>query len=233
MPKKRLYQVLRDGGIGKTIPAARAIIRSGRVAIDGIVCTKPDFHVSAPRRVTLDAQNIKPLEKTYYLLHKPKSYSCQKNERIPFVGELIPDPRVSPVGRLDVDTTGLLIMTNDGDLSAKITSPKSKIQKTYIATLDQPIAVEHLQKVAQGVHIRVQGKPYQTLPARVQRVGANTIEIRVREGKKRQVRLMLEAIGYQVKALQRTTIGKLELEGLKAGEYRVLSKEELLAGLRE
>jgi len=232
MVKRRLYQVLRAAGIGNTIRETKNIITSQKVAIDGIICTRSDFQLEADRHVTVDGQSIASKEKAYFLLHKPAGYSCQKNEKTPFVGDLIPVPGLSPVGRLDFDTTGLLIMTNDGELSAKITSPESKIQKTYVSTLNKPISVADIEKLKAGVSIPVEGAVYQTQPCKIKKMSETKIEISIHEGKKRQVRLMFNALGYEVRELQRIGIGKITLGNLKEGEYRQVSKEEILSALK-
>ena len=231
MPKRRLYQVLRDAGIGDTISQTRTIILQKRVSIDGTMCTLPGFQVETGRIVKVDGQEIKAQDKVYFILNKPKGYSCQKNEKTPFVGGLIPDTRVSPVGRLDFDTTGLLIMTNDGELAAKITSPESTITKTYLATLNKKINLADVDQIRAGVNIEVEGAMYKTKPCTTIAREGTIFEITITEGKKRQVRLMFQALGYAVVELMRIKIGKLQLGELKIGKYRGVSKEEILSNL--
>lgn len=226
MPKKRLYQLLRDAGIGQTLAQVKTIIRRKQVAIDGVCCTRPDFQVDPQKRtITMEGKRITSQEKVYFILNKPRGYSCQKNERILFVGKLIPYPNLSPVGRLDVNTTGLLIMTNDGELAARITQPGQKVEKTYLVTVDKKIPPTISQQLEAGITISVSNKPYLAKAIHVKKINDDTLELTISEGKKRQIRLMMKTLGYEVRGLQRIRIGDLALGTLREGTYQQVSKE--------
>ncbi len=233
MPKKRLYQLLRDAGIGSTIHETKQIIRRGEVTVNQVVCTLPNFQCDpTKKKITVAGKEIRTVqEKVYFLLHKSRGYSCQKNERILFVGKLIPYPNLSPVGRLDVNTTGLLILTNDGELAARITAPEKKVEKTYQVTVDTEILISTIEKLQAGVTITVNNTPYTTKATNIKIINDNTLELTITEGKKRQIRLMMNALGYEVRGLQRIRIGKIELGNLKEGEYQQVSKEFIVSRL--
>ncbi len=266
MPKRRLYQVLRDAGIGSTIHETKQIIRRGEVALNQVICTLPNFQFDPEKKkITIVGKEISiAQEKVYFILNKPRGYSCQKNERIPFVGTLILYPNLSPVGRLDVNTTGLLIMTNDGELAARITQPGEKVEKTYQVTVDKDISLSTIEKLPAGVTITVNNAPYTAKATKVKRVknprseprdisgiftprngkvipqqaagfdthfsgiNDNTLELTISEGKKRQIRLMMGALGYKVRGLQRIRIGNLALGTLREGSSQQVSKKFIL-----
>ncbi len=232
MIKQRLYQLLNEAGIGRTIHETREVIFQGLVTIDGKRCTRPDFQVDpAKKKVLVEGRPIVSEEKFYFLLNKPKGYSSQKYDRAPYVGTFLARFPVSPVGRLDVNTTGLLIMTNDGKLSSFITSPNRHISKTYVALLDKEVIDKQMYALRQGVPIIVDEKEYITLPAQVERGKNKTIRITITEGKKRQIRLMFQSVGYTVKELQRISIGRLTLGTLGEGEWRRVTKDFILKHL--
>ncbi len=233
MTKYRLYQLLNEAGIGRTIHETKEFIFQGKVTIDGRVCTRPDFQVDpSQKKVLVEGRPIVSEEKFYFLLNKPKGYSCQKYDRAPYVGKFLARFPVSPVGRLDVNTTGLLIMTNDGKLSSFITSPNRHIPKTYVVMLDKEMTDKDMYKLRQGVPIPVDEQEYLTLPALVERGKNKTIRITITEGKKRQVRLMFQSVGYLVKELQRISIGRLTLGTLGEGEWRRVTKEFILRNFK-
>lgn len=165
-------------------------------------------------------------EKVYILLNKPKGYITTAKEQFnrPFVLDLINEKeRVYPVGRLDMDTSGLLILTNDGQLTNKITHPKNHIHKTYEAILKNELSNVDMQKLENGVDIG----GYVTQPAKVQKLGDKKVRITISEGKNRQVRKMFETVNNKVVELKRISIGKLTLENLEVGKFKYVKYEEI------
>lgn len=168
-------------------------------------------------------------KKVYFMLNKPQGYiSAVKDAREKTVVELIDTPeRIYPVGRLDLNTEGLLILTNDGDFYNKLIHPRAEIWKTYIAKVWGRVTEEEVRELQNGIDLE-DGK---TLPAKVrlERAYDNSswIEISIREGRNRQVRRMLKAIGHHVIYLKREKLGELTVEGLEAGQYRELYQDEL------
>ncbi len=229
MTKQRLDSLIRHDATVQSISTARAVIRTGKVTVDGIVCRTPELQLNPEKKKVL--LNGKALHKEafrYFLLHKPAWHSCQQNERFPFVGALIPVKGIYPVGRLDVQTTGLLILTNDGKLSSLITSPQHKVRKTYKVMLNKAITPASLRVLKNGVAILVADKKVTVKAENIKTITPTIITLQITEGKKRQVRLMLQAVGYGVVALQRIAIGMLSLETLKEGQWKEVSKEFIL-----
>lgn len=233
MNKPRLIQILKRSGLVNTREEAIEIIKSGRVEVDG----EPVFDIyyqARPHRITIDGKPVRLVEKmVYYLMNKPVGYSCQKTDEQNVLDLIkISDKQIKnmlfTVGRLDVDTSGLIIITNDGSILHKILKPEFDVWKTYEATVDKLVYPEKLEKFRKGVIIEVEGEPYKTLPAKIEKRGQFEYEIQIKEGKKRQIRKMLEIIGVKCLKLHRQKIGGLELpKGLKEGQYVEVKKEEL------
>ena len=211
---------------------ADALVESGAVKVNGQVMRTVGYEVLEDDVVevggtTLSSKN----KKVYYLVNKPIGYiTSSKDERDrPTVMELVKDidARLFPVGRLDYNTSGLLIMTNDGDLSYHLTHPKHHVYKTYRALVSGVVSNEKVAKLRKGVDIG----GFITAPAKVAVIKGTTssslVEISIREGKNRQVRKMFKAVGNPVQNLERVAIGELKIGHLKEGHYRKLSKEEV------
>ena len=165
-------------------------------------------------------------EKKYILMNKPVGYVTTSKEQFnrPCVLDIIAEKnRVYPVGRLDMYTSGLLILTNDGDITNKITHPKNHICKTYEVITKSNLSLEDMQKLESGVDIG----GYVTMPAKVQKINENKYSITISEGKNRQVRKMFESVGNKVERLKRISIGKLTLDGIDVGKYKYISYEEI------
>ncbi|MEG2310359.1 MAG: pseudouridine synthase [Clostridia bacterium] len=163
---------------------------------------------------------------SYFMLNKPKGYITTNDEQFdrPCTLELIhEDVRVFPIGRLDMETEGLLLFTNDGEFANRVTHPKNKIGKIYIVKLDAKPTSEQLNKLKAGVDIG----DYITKAAKVVELANMEIEIKISEGKNRQVRKMCEAVGLIVLSLRRVQIGRVKLDNLKVGEYRALTLSEV------
>lgn len=205
------------------------IIQKGNVKVNGK--TVENFGVQIDEKkdiVEVYDKKIK-LEKSklYLMLNKPKGYITTNDEQFmrPSTVELInEDIRVFPVGRLDMDTEGLLVFTNDGDFANKVIHPKNKIEKTYVVRFKEGEAdPKKIEKMKKGVDIG----DYVTKPAKVRLMSKNQLEIIISEGKNRQIRKMCEVVGIDVYDLKRTKIGMLELGDLKVGEYRKLKTSEI------
>ena len=182
-------------------------------------------------RIEIQNQTLKRGAFRYVILHKPRGVvttsSDERGERTVF--DVLGDEGkgLKPVGRLDRETTGLLFFTNDHQLANRVTSPDVGLSKTYVASLDRPMRDQDLQVLSEGVEIRIEGREVVTKPARVSVRQHSEIEVAITEGKNRQVRKMLEELGYQVTGLRRIAVGPLQLRDLAEGESRELSSEEL------
>ncbi|MFB3777512.1 MAG: pseudouridine synthase [Bryobacteraceae bacterium] len=232
-PLKTLERVLSKSGLGSR-SEARRWIGGGRVAVNGKVIRTPDKWVDLERdRVTLDGRPVKAAGKVYLLLYKPKGYltTYKDPEGRPTVYDLLGDVDewVFPVGRLDLDTSGLLLMTNDTQFAERLTNPSFKVPKTYLVKASTLLSEDHLDRLRGGLTLS-DGK---TRPATVRRLrdtGARTFfEITITEGRNRQVRRMVEAVGSKVLKLVRTSIGALTIGDLQIGKYRRLTAAEVRA----
>jgi pseudouridine synthase len=230
-PLKTLDRVLSKAGLGSRSDA-RSWIGGGRVAVNGKVIRTPDHWVDLERdRVTFDGKPITQQKRRHILLYKPTGYltSYGDPENRPTVYDLIADVEqwVSPVGRLDLDTSGLLILTNDNALADHVMSPEGKVPKTYLVKASPRLSDEALDQLRRGVGL----SDGPTLPAHVVRVRDNAsstfLEIIIAEGRNRQVRRMIEAVGSRVRKLVRTAIGEIHIGDLQIGTWRELSAAEV------
>lgn len=229
----RLDRFLAECGLG-TRSEVKKIIRSGAVAIGGKPVTKPDIHLDVNSdTVTLSGKEVIYRRFIYLMLNKPQGYiSTTRDGKTPTVMELIPEEYLHfepfPVGRLDIDTEGFLLLTNDGDLAHRLLAPKKHVPKTYVAQIEKPVTDADIEIFADGV---VLDDGYKTMPA-VLKCLSTTVpyfaEIIINEGKFHQVKRMFEAIGNKVLYLKRTKMNKLSLDdNLPLGEVRELSDEEM------
>ena len=210
---------------------ARRWIADGRIAVNGKKIQTPDHWVDVARdKVTLDGNPIDAPKKIYLLLYKPKGYltTYKDPEGRKTVYDLIPDVKtfVSTVGRLDQDTSGLLILTNDTDFADYVTSPESKVPKTYLVKTSTPLGDDQLDQLRRGVQL----DDGPTRPAIVKRIrdsaSSTFFEITITEGRNRQVRRMVELLGAKVRKLVRTQIGPIAIGDLQIGTYRELTEQE-------
>lgn len=210
------------------------LIAQGRVQVGGRIAAIGDQVDPAKDRVSVDGKPIRLNEKpVYLLLYKPKGYvtTTSDPEGRKTVLDLLKDVpvRVYPVGRLDYDTEGLLILTNDGDLTNRLTHPKHQIEKVYRVRCSGRITRDALKQLAEGVLI---DGDFRTSPAGIYHAEAageeSLVEIGIREGRNRQVRKMFDAVGHPVTGLRRTRIGFLKIDGLKRGQYRHLTRDEIV-----
>jgi 23S rRNA pseudouridine2605 synthase len=221
----RLAKYLAHSGVASR-RAAEQLIASGRVTVDGRQVTDPARDTSAAAEVRVDGAVVGPEPREVWALNKPQgvvSTAREPGSRSAVVDLVASEARLYPVGRLDADSTGLMLLTNDGELANRLTHPRHEVPKTYRAKLRRPPADRDLARLGRGVPL----EDGPTLPARVSRVGEREIEVTLREGRNRQVRRMAEAIDNAVVALERTRIGSLELGGLAPGEARRLNSEEI------
>jgi 23S rRNA pseudouridine2605 synthase len=228
--KKTLDRVLSQAGLGSRTEARRWI-GAGRVAVDGKKVQTPDAWVDPEhQRVTLDGKPLRAARKIYLLLYKPKGYvtTYKDPDGRPTVYDLLDVPeKVFSAGRLDLDSSGLLIFTNDGNLADRITSPESHVPKTYLVKASLLLTDDQLDQLRKGVAL-ADGL---TRPAQVKRIrdsGRYTFfEITITEGRNRQVRRMVEALGAKVLKLVRTGIGTIRIGELQIGKYRALTDREV------
>jgi 23S rRNA pseudouridine2605 synthase len=229
--KKTLDRVISQAGLGSRTEA-RKWIGAGRVSVDGKKIQTPDAWVDPEhQRVTLDGKPLRAARKIYLLLYKPKGYvtTYKDPDARPTVYDLLQDvpEKVFSAGRLDLDTSGLLIFTNDGEFADRITSPESHVPKTYLVKASMLLTDDQLDQLRRGVDL-ADGP---TRPAEVQRIRDSArytfFEITITEGRNRQVRRMVESLGAKVLKLVRTGIGGIRIGDLQIGRFRALSDREV------
>lgn len=229
----RLNKYLSQSGLGSR-RSVEALISSGRVSINGKKVTALGTLVEPGDRVALDGSPVKHREDHHYIiLHKPRGYVTTLHDdrgRLT-VMDLIPEKYrragVFPVGRLDRDTSGLLLFTNDGDLAFRLTKPRFHVAKEYEVVLDRPLEDADRTSIARGVYIHQ--LELKTGPAQVECMDETRLRVRVTltEGKNRQIRYTFLNLGYKVKSLERTAYGILSLRRLKKGAHRPLTESEI------
>jgi 23S rRNA pseudouridine2605 synthase len=224
----RLAKYLAHAGVASR-RASDAIIAAGRVTVDGTVIIDPARDVDDSRVVKVDGKRVQTAEHTrvVYVVNKPAGVvsTAKDPQGRATVVSLVPSPeRLYPVGRLDYDTTGLILLTNDGDLAHRLTHPSFEVPRTYRARIaNAPINEPALRSLREGVEL----EDGLTAPAKVRRVSSNLVELTIHEGRKRQVKRMFEAVGHPVRALERVAFGPLRLGGLDPGDHRALSPAEI------
>ena len=230
-PLKTLDRMLSKAGLGSRTEA-RQWIAAGRVSVNGRVIFSPDHWVDMERDlIALDGERLQRAKLRYILLYKPRGYitTYRDPEERPTVYDLLPgvDQFVAQVGRLDLETSGLLLLTNDNQLAEALTNPEHHVAKTYQVKAAGVLSDEQLNRLRAGVDL----EDGRTRPAQVTRVRDSerysTLEVTITEGRNRQVRRMLEAIGSKVVKLVRTRLGPLTLDGLTIGKWRDLSTDEI------
>jgi len=232
-PLKTLERVLSKAGLGSRVEA-RSWIHAGRVQVNGKVLRNPDHWVDMQRdRVRFDDKPLVVRERMYLLLYKPSGYltTYKDPEGRPTVYDLIADigTFLSPVGRLDLDTSGLLLMTNDNRFAERVTNPQSHVPKTYLVKASTQLTDAHLQQLRDGIDL-ADGP---TRPAVVRRVRDSAkythFEVTLTEGRNRQVRRMVEALGAKVLKLVRVKVGPIAIGTLPIGQWRLLTPGEVAA----
>ncbi len=213
---------------------AEELITADRVKVNNQIANELGTKIEiGADKVKVDNREISYRSKLYHImLNKPKGYITSSSDQFdrPTVIDLVSQDihsRVFSVGRLDYNTEGLLFLTNDGDFAYKITHPKNQVEKTYIASLKKPLAISEINRLRRGVKI----DDYVTQPAKVEildsKTNKMTIKITIHEGKNRQVRKMIEAVGSEVSELKRVSVGTVELGNLPLGRWRYLTAHEV------
>ncbi len=229
--EERLQKILARAGIASR-RKCEELIKSGRIAINGTPVTQMGYKIDpATVRITFDGRPVCDEKKIYLLLNKPTGYvtTLSDPQGRPIVTDLVPDidKRIFPVGRLDLNSEGALLLTNDGRLTNYILHPRYGVAKTYEVTVEKPPASGRLQQLEQGIII----DGIQTMPAKIRFISPEKQKIRLQiilhEGKKRQVRKMFSAIGHPVKRLRRTAYGALKLGNLRPAQHRYLTKKDI------
>ena len=228
----RLDKYLADMGIG-TRTEVKKLIRQGKVKVDDYIVKSPEQKIdTVTQKVFCEGQEVGYEEYEYYMLNKPAGYvSATTDAKDKTVLELITDKKrkdLFPVGRLDKDTEGLLLITNDGDLAHRLLAPKKHVDKLYYAKVDGVVTEEDRQAFADGVNIGEDEMPRPGVLEILKSDEVSEIHLTVQEGKFHQVKRMFEAVGKKVIYLKRISMGTLYLdENLKLGEYRALTEEEV------
>ena len=221
----RLNKYLASAGIGSR-RACDTMVQHGEVVINGEICLSPGYRVQPEDFIKVNGRRIEPLEIQSIVLHKPAGLVCTRSDENnrATIYELLP-PRLhhlAHVGRLDLDSEGLLILSNDGELTQALTHPSHKIEKLYQVTTENAFENSILNQLEKGVFTEV-GK---ARAVSVKRISSRRLEMILNTGLKRQIRYMIQAVGHRVKRLVRLKIGELTLDTLKPGKWRVLGKSE-------
>ena len=228
---ERLQKVIANSGYTSRRKAEELIINS-RVKVNGVIVNSIGTKVNKNDKIEIDGVILGKEEKVYFLLNKPRGYvSTTRDElnRKTVVSLIDTDKRIYPVGRLDYDTTGLLLLTNDGELSNLLMHPKNNIDKVYVAKINGFLTVEEQKKLKSGVLI----DNVKTFASRVKvrsfnkKTNTSIVEITIHEGKNHQVKKMFEAVSHEVLKLKREKIAFLSLQGLNSKEYRSLTIKEV------
>lgn len=227
----RINKYLADCGVASRRKCDE-LIAQGKVKVNGKVVRELGLDIKHTDVVLFENRAVRPsVKRVYYKLHKPKGYvttaSDEKGRKT--VVELMRkvQERIYPIGRLDYDTEGLLILTNDGDITNILTHPKNSVKKTYVASIEGDITPAEIKQISKGVDIG----GYVTQPCSAQILDKDEkftrVEIVITEGKNHQVKKMFEAVGKTVAFLKRTSIGEIKLGGLSRGEYKALTTKEI------
>jgi pseudouridine synthase len=222
----RLNKYLASCGIGSR-RACDELIGSGRVEVNGAPCVKLATRVTPGDHVRVDGKRVVPKEEVVVIFHKPRGYVCTRSDELgrKTIYDLLPATLQSlhHVGRLDTDSEGMLILTNDGDLSQQLMHPSKSVEKEYLVTSNQAFENVHLDQFLQGIFTE-EGK---LKAKKIDRVSARRLKVILDHGAKRQIRVMFEALGYQVTKLLRVRIGNLWLGDLEPGRWAVLNAKEI------
>ena len=222
---ERLQKVIAEAGIASR-RKAEDLIKDGKVVVNGVIVTELGVKVSNKDVVEVDGKIIEKEAKEYYLLNKPRGVVTTTNDdknRKTVVDLIDTNTRIYPVGRLDYDTTGVLLLTNDGEFANKVMHPKNEVEKVYEVTTDKELTKDQIEKLEKGIDIG----DYITKEAKVEVVSKTKFKITIHEGKNRQVRRMCEATNIKLSNLKRIQEGNIALGKLETGKYRYLTKEEI------
>lgn len=229
---ERLQKVIAQSGFASR-RKAEELITAGKVKVNGTVITELGVKVSDKDQITVNNTILEKEVKEYYLLNKPRGIvtttSDDKNRKT-VVDMINSSARIYPVGRLDYDTTGALLLTNDGDFANILMHPKNKIEKVYVAKLKGLIKGEQINKLKDGVEIEegiIVKSPRVKLKKTDPTTNTSIVQITITEGKNHQVKRMFEAVGFEVLKLKREKIAFFDLKNLPSGKYRPLTKKEI------
>ncbi|MBI2541577.1 rRNA pseudouridine synthase [Candidatus Woesearchaeota archaeon] len=241
MSKKiSLKQFLMGSGKFDKVYDCIQAIKSGKVTIGKKTALNPNYFFNPKKDlVKINNEKIRKAPKLYFLMNKPAGYLCQKAENEKTIYNLLekldlPKPYIrslSAVGRLDRETEGLLLITNDGKLSNIVMDPEDDLIKRYYAVLEHVVDINNMKLLEKGIQIDVEHERYKTKPCRIKVVGEKEVYISISEGKKRQIRKMFDAIGNKVVYLRRVSIGGLPIGNIKVGEIIKISREEIMEKL--
>ena len=228
---ERLQKVIAASGLTSR-RKAEELIKQGKVLVNGNIITELGTKVSSSDEIIVDGKIIEKEEKEYFLLNKPRGVVTTTSDdkgRKTVIDLIKTNKRIYPVGRLDYDTTGVLLLTNDGEFSNILMHPSNKINKVYLAKLEGIIKGEQINKLKEGVLIdNVLVKATRVKLKKVnQEKNTSLVEITIHEGKNHQVKKMFEAVGFNVEKLKRERVDIFDLKGLNSGEYRKLTKKEV------
>lgn len=221
----RLAKYLAHAGVASRRKSEK-IIAAGRVKVDGQVVRDPAHGVENRNDVRVDGHPVEAEGREVWMVNKPLdviSTASEPGKRAAVVDLVDSTARLYPVGRLDADSTGLILLTNDGELANRLTHPRYEVEKTYRVTLKRKFTDKDLNRLSGGVRL----DDGMTAPARVRRLGEREFEISIHEGRNRQVRRMAEAIGNEARSLHRISIGRLRLGRLGNGRVRLLDEREV------
>ncbi len=222
----RLNKFLASAGLGSR-RSCEQLILDGRVVVNGEKCIELATQVGNSDSVKVDGKLVKPQSTMTLLLNKPRGYlcTCSDTQNRRTIYDLIPAnfPRLSHVGRLDKESEGLIVLTNDGDLSLRMTHPRYKIEKEYEVKLDRAFDFDLAAKMRKGIHI--EGGIARA--EKVARISKSLVRVILRQGIKRQIRLMFYELGYEVLDLRRVRIGSIVISDLRPGHWRLLSGREI------
>lgn len=210
----------------------KKLIKKGLITVDGKTASSPDLHVNPEENVIcVNGQALNYKEHIYLMLNKPAGVVSATDDKIhKTVLDLVPDDMfregLFPAGRLDADTTGFVLITDDGDFAHEILSPKNHVEKTYIARTTDPVSAKDIEALEHGIVLK---DGFECMPAKVKAINSTTVEIKICEGKYHQIKRMFGALGNKIAELKRVKIGGLTLDvALKPGEMREITQEELL-----
>ena len=228
---ERLQKVIAESGITSR-RKAEELIKEGKVKVNGKVVTELGTKVSSKDEIIVNNKVLEKEDKEYYLLNKPRevitSVSDEKGRKT--VIDLIDtDKRIYPVGRLDYDTTGILLLTNDGEFANILTHPKNEVEKVYIAKLNKIIKGEDIHKLEKG--IKLDNQTIKPIKVKLKKIDKDNnkclVQIIIKEGKNHEVKRLFESVGYKVDKLKRERIGFFTLDNLQSGKYRKLTPKEV------
>ena len=228
---ERLQKYLSFCGIASRRKSEELIL-AGKVKVNGKVVTELGTKVSEKDEVEVENMEVYKKEKEYYLLYKPEKTICSVSDekgRTTVVDLIETDEKIFPVGRLDYDTTGLLLLTNDGELTNKLTHPKGFVEKTYIAKVSGIVTGKEIHELEEGIEL--EGVKTKKARAKLKKIDKKNnksyVELTITEGRNHQVKNMFAALGHKVLKLKRISYAFFDLEGMKIGEYRRLTTKEV------